>query len=91
MKVFSNFPKKTWVIFSIITVSATILFAKCESLSDGNDRLGFPFPFYEYMGGKRSVEPENRRSFNVIYLLFNLFIYFGLAYFFTFLIKRSKK
>ncbi|KKO90492.1 hypothetical protein AAW12_15505 [Sphingobacterium sp. Ag1] len=91
MKIVSNFPKKTWVIFSVITVTTTILFAKCDSLSDGNDRLGFPFPFYEYIGGKRSVEPENRSSFNSIYLLFDLIIYCGLAYFFTFLIQRSKK
>ncbi|MNK01569.1 hypothetical protein D3C87_193740 [compost metagenome] len=91
MKIVSNFPKKTWVIFIVITVAATILFAKCDSPSDGNDRLGFPFPFYEYIGGKRSIEPEIRSSFNFIYLLFDLIIYFGLAYFFTFLIKRSKK
>jgi hypothetical protein len=63
----------------------------CGGPSDGNDRMGFPFPFYEYLGGKRSIAMENRRSFPVIYLLFNLLIYFGLAYFFSILIKRNKK
>lgn len=81
MKIVSNFPKKTWVIFSVMTVAATILFAKCDSPSDGNDRLGFPIPFYEYIGGKRSIEPENRSSFNFIYLLFDPIIYLDLLIF----------
>ena len=81
MKIVSNFPKKTWVIFSVITVAATILFAKCDSPSDGNDRLGFPIPFYEYIGGKRSIEPENRSSFNFICLLFDPIIYLDLLIF----------
>jgi len=81
MKIVSNFPKKTWIIFSVITVAATILFAKCDSPSDGNDRLGFPIPFYEYIGGKRSIESEIRSSFNFIYLLFDLIIYLDLLIF----------
>lgn len=81
MKIVSNSPKKTWVIFSVMTVAATILFAKCDSPSDGNDRLGFPIPFYEYIGGKRSIESEIRSSFNFIYLLFDLIIYLDLLIF----------
>ncbi len=86
----SRHTPQTWLIFSIITMTITLIFAKCDSPADGNDELGFPFPFYQYIGGKLSVEPENRSSFNFIYLLFNLLIYFVFAYFFAHLIKRSK-
>jgi len=91
MKIFQKFPEKTWLIFSILTLSITLFSIKCGSASDGNDRIGFPFPFYEYFGGKRSIPMENRRSFHAIYLFFNLLIYFGLAYFFSILIKKNKK
>jgi len=54
----SRHTPQTWLIFSIITMTITLIFAKCDSPADGNDELGFPFPFYQYIGGKLSVEPS---------------------------------
>lgn len=90
MRMFPKFPRTTWIIFLILTVTITLLFSKCESPSDGNDALGFPFPFYTYSGGRRNPEPPSRTYFNSIYLLLNLIIYFGIAYLLTYSIKKQK-
>jgi len=91
MLMFPKFPRTTWIIFFILTVTITLLFSKCGSPSDGNDTLGFPFPFYTYLGGKRYPEPPDRTYFNGIYLLLNLIIYFGIACLLNYLIKKNKK
>ncbi|PUV25849.1 MULTISPECIES: hypothetical protein [Sphingobacterium] len=88
---FPKFPRTTWIIFFILTVTITLLFSKCESPSDGNDVLGFPFPFYTYLGGKRYPEPPDRTYFNGIYLLLNLVVYFGIACLLSYSIKKIRK
>jgi|GEM_PF-240076 len=84
---FPKFSRATWLIFFILTVIITILFSRFDSPSDGNDAIGFPFPFYTYLGGKRYPEPPDRTYFNGIYLLLNLIIYFGISYALTYSIK----
>ncbi|MDF2516287.1 MAG: hypothetical protein K0R59_1583 [Sphingobacterium sp.] len=90
MRMFPKFPRATWLIFFILTVIITILFSRFDSPSDGNDAIGFPFPFYTYLGGKRYPEPPDRTYFNGIYLLLNLIIYFGISYALTYSIKKFR-
>jgi hypothetical protein len=39
---------------------------RIESSSDGNNSIGFPFRFYEYLGGKRIPEPLTRNIFSYL-------------------------
>ncbi|MDR2270017.1 MAG: hypothetical protein LBF27_03835 [Sphingobacterium sp.] len=91
MRIFPKFPRATWITFLILTGVITVLFSKFQSPSDGNDILGFPFPFYTYLGGRRFPEPSSRTDFNGIYLLLDLMLYFGIANLLTYSIKKLRK
>jgi len=45
----------TALIFGILTIST----AQNDSMSDGNDTMGFPFTYYIYHGGKMDVYPPD--------------------------------
>ncbi len=83
-------PKATWLLFFILTVILTMLFSGFESRADGNDAIGFPFPFYRYLGGRHYPEPTDRTYFIGIYLLLNLIVYFGISYALTYAIKKFR-
>ena len=61
----SVFNRRTIFIFLLLFISVSILTIRIESPSDGNDLIGFPFRFYEHLGGKRLPEPLNRTTFNM--------------------------
>lgn len=58
----------------IVVLAATASF---NSIVDGNDAVGFPFTFYEYLGGKRFPEPTTRYNFNFFACAIDLILLFG--------------
>ena len=57
----------SFIILNLITISI-------NSPSDGNDLIGFPFPYYEYLGGKRFPEPESRHLFRSLNLVIDFLV-----------------
>jgi len=51
-----------------------------NSAADGNDVIGFPLPFYEYLGGKRFPEPITRYNFNSLAFIADVIILFGIPF-----------
>jgi hypothetical protein len=48
-------PGLTALVFGVITFTT----ANYDSMSDGNDTLGFPLTYYIYFGGKMDVYPPD--------------------------------
>ena len=48
------------ILFFSIFILTTLFTLSFNSASDGNDEIGFPFRFYEYLGGRRFPEPSSR-------------------------------
>ena len=61
-----------------------------SSASDGNNEIGFPFTFYEYLGGKRFPEPDTRHHFIILAFLVDIVISLLFPLAFLWLWKRSK-
>ena len=68
---------KTKTVIAICTIGCIVTFlitGVFSSFSDGNNTIGFPFTFYQYLGGKRFPEPESRHLFNAFLLVADLLI-----------------
>lgn len=61
------------------------------SASDGNNKIGFPFTFYEYLGGKRFPEPNTRHHFFALALLTDVLITFSIPFCILFFWKTRKR
>ena len=61
-------------ICTIVCIVTFLITGVFSSFSDGNNSLGFPFTFYQYIGGKRFPEPESRHRFNALLLVADLLI-----------------
>jgi hypothetical protein len=74
------------ILFSLITI-ATSMF---QSSFDGNNLLGFPWAFYEYLGGKRNPEPTTRHNINIFALVADLTFIFIISFIADKIIFRNK-
>ncbi|HEU5291900.1 MAG TPA: hypothetical protein VFU05_14720 [Cyclobacteriaceae bacterium] len=84
------FNRRTIIIFIILLIVLSIGTIKIESPSDGNDLIGFPFRFYEYLGGKRTPEPLTRYIINYTNLIIDTVI-IGIASILIEILARKKR
>ncbi len=84
-------PKRIFILSLAVFTLTTLFTVKMESSFDGNDAMGFPFIFYTYLGGKRSVEPTERTFFDYHNLLIDLLLFFLLVFTFDKVIRLRKK
>jgi len=82
--------KKIFLICTGIFLGVILLGSSFTSASDGNDVIGFPFTFYQYLGGKKFPEPVSRHSFNAVIFLADLLISFGIPFSILFYLNRKK-
>lgn len=85
---------KTKAIIAICTIACIVTFlitGVFSSFSDGNNTLGFPFTFYQYLGGKRFPEPESRHHFNASLLVVDLLIVSVVSVSVGFIFKKMRR
>lgn len=70
---------------------AQMLTLDLSSASDGNDKIGFPFTFYEYLGGKRFPEPNTRHHFLALSFLTDVLIALSIPFCILFFLKTRKR
>lgn len=70
--------KHIFIIFVILFAFSGILSCEYQSPSDGENKLGFPFNFYTYFGGKRE-KPYNEYEFDIPMLLLDIIIIWCVA------------
>jgi len=75
----------------ILFVVATIMTMKIDSPADGNDLIGFPLKYYEYLGGKRNPEPPTRHIYNYGNLIIDIAIIAIISICIVYIIKKIKK
>ncbi|MCX2493936.1 hypothetical protein OQX63_10660 [Pedobacter sp. PF22-3] len=81
----------------IILISACTLIvilgitAALNSAADGNNVIGFPFVFYEYLGGKRFPEPTTRHWFNFCACAIDVILLFGVPFTGLLFYQRKQK
>ena len=85
---------KTKTILIICTIACIVTFlitGVFSSFSDGNNTLGFPFTFYQYLGGKRFPEPESRHRFNALLLVADLLIVSLVSVYTWFFLQKMRR
>lgn len=84
-------PVRFLCILIILFLVSSIATCSYNSPSDGNDTIGFPFTFYEYLGGKRDPEPQNRTVFNFSALLSDVLLLIVLSASLEYLASKRKR
>ena len=84
-----NFLFRTLIYSVIGFFVVSLITMKINSPSDGNNVVGFPFKFYEYLGGKRIVE-LNREIIYIGNLLLDLGMAIALTFVIGLIIKKIK-
>lgn len=79
------------IISFLFFLIAQILTLDLSSASDGNDKIGFPFTFYEYLGGKRFSEPDTRHQFLALSFVADVLIAFSIPFCILFFWKTRKR
>ena len=85
---------KTKTVIAICTIGCIVTFlitGVFSSFSDGNNTIGFPFTFYQYLGGKRFPEPESRHHFNALLLVADLLIVSVVSVSVGFIFKKMRR
>jgi hypothetical protein len=75
----------TIIIFTVLT----ILTAKIQIPSDGNDSYGFPFEFYKIYGGKRDYYPPN--EFSIIKMTIDIIVAGFISSFIILVFKKVRQ
>ncbi|WP_175635353.1 hypothetical protein [Pedobacter ghigonis] len=69
--------RKIIVLSTCVLILVLGITASFNSAADGNIVIGFPFAFYQYLGGKRFPEPATRHSFNFFSCVIDIIILFA--------------
>lgn len=82
--------KLSLFIFLISFILLNILTGSYESPSCGNDEIGFPFRFFEHLGGKRSEPIYPPYTMNYFFLILDVLIVGTLSVLLENLTRRTK-
>jgi len=83
--------RRSIIIFILLFIVVSIVTLEIKSPYDGNDLVGFPFRFYEFLGGKRTPVPLTRSIFNYLNLVNDIVVIGITSIVIDNLIRRLKK
>jgi hypothetical protein len=83
-------PKSSITAFLVAFILTNLFTLRIESISDGNNYIGFPFRFYTYQGGKIFPEPISRSTFSVVSLTIDILVTVIISEAIIYFIKKKK-